>query len=80
MAPLAVGRLTEMIELGERVLAIELVVASQAVELRGPPALGDATRTVSELVRERVPFCGERDPIPADLEGVHGLIRSGALS
>jgi histidine ammonia-lyase len=64
----------------QRILAIELVVASQAIELRGPPALGGATRTVFELVRERVPFCGEGDPIPADLEGVRELIRSVGLS
>jgi histidine ammonia-lyase len=80
MAPLAARRLAEMVELGERVVAIELVIAAQAVELRALPALGAGTRRALALVRERVPFMGEGDPLPADLDPVRDLIRSGALS
>jgi len=80
MAPLAASRLAQMVELGERLVSIELVVAAQAVDLRNRPALGDATSRAYELVRARVPFTGMGDAVPQDLEPVRELIRSGALS
>jgi histidine ammonia-lyase len=76
MAPLAARRVAEMVELGERNVAIELVVAAQAVELRGAK-LGEGMRRVHELVRERVPFTGEGATVPPDLEPVRELVRSG---
>jgi histidine ammonia-lyase len=79
MAPLAARRLSEMVSLGERLVAIELVVAAQAVDLRGPPALGAGTRAAYELVRERVVFTDTGEPLPQDLEPVVELIRAGAL-
>ena len=79
MAPLAARRLAEMVALGERVVAIGLVIGAQAVELRAPPALGAGTARALGLVRERVPFMAEGDPLPADLEPVRDLIHSGAL-
>ena len=44
MAPLGARRLDEMVGLGERIAAIELIVAAQAVDLREPPALGRGDR------------------------------------
>jgi histidine ammonia-lyase len=79
MAPLAARRLGEMVELGARVVAIELVIACQAVDLRGRPALGAGTSRVYELVRERVPFTAEGETIPADLEPVVELVRSSRV-
>ncbi len=80
MAPLGARRTAEMVELGERIVAIELVVAAQGVELRGPPALGAGTRRAFDLVRERVPFSGRGDPLPSDLEPIRDLVRAGSLS
>jgi histidine ammonia-lyase len=80
MAPLSARRLAEMVGLGERLVAIELVIAAQAVDLRGRPALGAGTRRAYELVRERVAFSGSGEPVPQDLEPVRELIRSGAFS
>ncbi len=80
MAPLAARRLAEMVELGERLAAIELVIAAQAVDLRGRPRLGAGTARAYRMVRESVPFTGEGEPLPQDLEPVRELIRSGALS
>jgi histidine ammonia-lyase len=79
MAPLAARRLAELVALAERLVAVELVVASQAIDLRGRPALGAATGRAFELVRTRVPFTGEGEPPPPDLEPVVELIRTGAL-
>jgi histidine ammonia-lyase len=74
MAPLAARRLAEMVELGERIVAIELVVAAQGAELRGS-RLGEGARRVFELVRTRVPFTGAGATVPPDLEPVRDLLR-----
>ncbi len=80
MAPLSARRLAEQVALGERALAIELVIAAQAVDLRGRRPLGEGTAHAYALVRERVPFCGEGEPIPQDLEPLVELVRTGAFS
>ncbi len=77
MAPLSARRLAEMVELGERIVAIGLVVAAQAVELRAPAAMGTGTRRALELVRERVPFVGAGETLAPDLEPVRQLVRAG---
>jgi histidine ammonia-lyase len=79
MAALAARRLGEMVDLGERVVAIELVLAAQAVDLRGSRPLGAGTARAYEQVRERVPFMAENEPLPADLEPIRELVRSGTL-
>ena len=79
LAPLSARRLAEMVELGEHVLAIELVIACQAVDLRKGAGLGTGTRDAYQGVREVVPFMGEGDRIPHDLDPVRDLVRSGAL-
>ncbi len=79
MAPLAARRTADMVALGERVVAIELVLACQAVDLRRG-RLGSGTRRVYDAVRERVAFMGEGDAIPQDLEPVVELIRSANVA
>jgi histidine ammonia-lyase len=64
------------VELGERIVTIELVVAAQAVELRDPPALGVGTRRALELIREHVSFTSEGAALPPDLEPIRDLVRS----
>jgi histidine ammonia-lyase len=76
MAPLAARRLAEMVALGERLVAIELVVACQATDLRSGTRLGRGTRRVYELVRSVVPFTGEGDSPPQDLEPLLALLRA----
>jgi histidine ammonia-lyase len=80
MAPLAARRLADFVELGERLVAIELVIACQALDLRGPGRLGAGTKKAYDRVRAVVPFMDEGDPVPADLEPVRDLVRSGELS
>jgi len=79
MAPLGARRLAELVGLGERLAAIELVIAAQAVDLRGGGPLGSGTGGAHGLVRGLVPFCGEGEPIPQDLEPLVELVRSAAL-
>jgi histidine ammonia-lyase len=77
LAPLGARRLAEMVELGERVAAIELVVAAQAIDLRGRPQLGAATGTLYRGVRELIPVTSKGEPPPQDLEPVRQLVRRG---
>jgi histidine ammonia-lyase len=68
-----------MVELGERIAAIELVIAAQAVDLRKEARLGTGTQRVRDLVRERIPFARPGEPVPQDLEPIRNLVRSGEL-
>jgi histidine ammonia-lyase len=79
MAPLGARRLSEMVQLGERLGAIGFTVAAQAIDLREPSAMGAGTKRAYDLVRERVPFMGEGDALPADLGAVRDLILAGAF-
>ena len=77
MAPLAARRLEAMVELGARVVSIELMLAAQACDLRGT-RLGAGTGALRDTVRRFVPFLGEGDA-PPDLEPLVDEIRSGRL-
>jgi histidine ammonia-lyase len=79
MAPLAARRLAEMVELGESVVAIELVIAAQAVDLRRAARLGSGTAAAHARVRAIVPFLAEGEVLLPDLEPVRELIRTRAL-
>jgi histidine ammonia-lyase len=79
LAPLAARRLAQMVELGERLAAIELVVAAQAIDLRGQPLLGAATGRTYDAVRVVIPATSKGDPPPQDLEPVRRLVRDGAI-
>jgi histidine ammonia-lyase len=68
-----------MVALGESVVAIELVIAAQAVDLRRPARLGSGTAVAHARVREIVPFLAEGDVLLPDLEPVRALIRTRAL-
>lgn len=81
MAPLAARRLAEMVDLGARLATVELVVAAQAIDLRGTRArLGRGTRRAFARVRALVPFQGEGRPIVPDLEPLYGAFRSGRFA
>lgn len=78
MAPLAARRLSEQVALGARLVAIELLVAAQACDLRAE-SLGAGTAWAHAKIREVVPFVGEGDPLP-DLEPLVRLVRDGAFA
>ncbi|HEX6524502.1 MAG TPA: aromatic amino acid ammonia-lyase [Streptosporangiaceae bacterium] len=88
MAPLSARRLADMVSLSARVIAIELVVAAQAIDLRralswqGPGligALGSGTERAYRLVRELVPFVPADGTLPSDLEPLVELVARGDL-
>jgi histidine ammonia-lyase len=73
-------RLLEQLGRLRQLVAIELLVAAQALELRGPLALGAGTAAAYRTVRELVPALGEDRPLGVDVERLAdaGLAR-GAL-
>lgn len=77
LTSLGARRLTEMVDLGARIVAIELAVAAQAVDLRGASRLGTGTAAVHELVRKHLPFLRSGDSLPLPLEQLAAAVRSG---
>jgi histidine ammonia-lyase len=63
-APLSARRLSDQIALGRRIVAIELIVAAQATEIRGKSPLGKGTNGVRNVVRQFVPHLKPGDEIP----------------
>jgi histidine ammonia-lyase len=80
LAPLSARRLADQVELGERLVAIELVIAAQAVDRRGTLRLGRGTQRADASVRALVPETAKGEPPPQDLEPVRDLVRSGGLT
>ena len=83
MAPLAARRLAEQVACAERLVAIELVVAAQAVEVRhgrGAAPLGAPLRHVLGTVRTCVPFTDAGQTVPDDLEPVVEALRAGRFA
>ena len=79
LTPLAARRLAEMAALGSRVVAIELAVAAQAVDLRAMARRGAGTAHASAVVREHVPFLAADATVP-DLGSLVDAVRAGAFS
>jgi len=77
LTSLGARRLEEMVALGSRIVAIELAVAAQAVDLRDAPRLGTGVAAVHGLVREHVPFLRSGETLPLPLEQLASVVRSG---
>jgi histidine ammonia-lyase len=80
MAPLAARRLAEMADLAARVIALELFVAAQAVDLRQPRRLGEGTERAHRLVRQFVDFTSRGQLPAADLEPLVDAVRAGQFA
>ena len=78
--PLSGRRLAEQVDLGEAVVAIELLVSAQAVDTRAATPLGRGTAAAYERIREVVPKLAPGAPPPVDVEPVRRLIREGAFA
>jgi histidine ammonia-lyase len=77
--PLTARRLAEFLSLGEGIVAIELLVAAQAVDVRGLRPLGARTAQAHARIRERIPMLVAGEPPPTDVEPIRALIRTGAI-
>ncbi|MEQ1950197.1 histidine ammonia-lyase [Mesorhizobium sp. CN2-181] len=75
--PLAVAKCAEMIALWRRLIAFELMAATQAVDLRGGVALAAATRTIHAAVRAHVAMLRADRPLGIDAEALYAALSSG---
>jgi histidine ammonia-lyase len=80
LLPLSARRLAEVVELGEGVIAVELLVAAQAVDTRGSSPLGTGTGAAHARIREVVPATGPGAAPPVDVGPVRALIRAGLIT
>jgi histidine ammonia-lyase len=80
MAPLSVRVTSQLVGLMHRLVAIELVIAAQGVDLRGgPDRLGEGTRRAYEMVRERAPTLVDETEWNVDLDGLSASVGEGDL-
>lgn len=80
MAPLSARRLDEMVTLICRLVCAEVLVASQAIDLRRIGQLGRGTAIAYDLVRRHVPATSEGPCLPMDFESLVELVGSGDLA
>jgi len=69
----------EVVANAEVVVALEALVAAQALDLRAPLAAGPATGAARDAIRARVAFLEADREMRADIEAVTELVRDGAL-
>lgn len=71
----------EVLENVRKVVAIELLVAAQAIDMRegGVERMAPATRAAYDLIRERVPVQEHDRPLSPGMDAVDELVRSGEL-
>ena len=80
LLPLSARRLAEVVGLGEGIVAVELLVAAQAIDVRGSSPLGGRTGAAHDLVRGVIPAMAAGDAPPVDVGPIKDLIRSGAIA
>ena len=70
-----------MLDNVRHVLAIELLAAAQAIDLRpdGPARLGQRTSRAYAEIREHASYLAHDRPTSPDIEALTDLIRSGAI-
>lgn len=73
-------RVMQIHSLAVHVLAIELLVSAQAVELRGLQTAGSGVKRIWAKVREAVPFLEIGQALPRDLTGLVRQLNAGEYS
>jgi len=79
MGTIAARKAREIMENVRRVLAMEIMCACQAIDLRGNNGLGIGTKAAYELVREEVEKLVDDRPLYDDINRCEYLISSGKL-
>jgi histidine ammonia-lyase len=79
MGPIAARKALKVLENTERILGIEAMAASQALDLRKPLVPADGPNAARARLRQEVAFLSADRVLHEDLEGAARLVRSGAL-
>lgn len=81
MAPLAVSTTSALVSLVHRLIALELIIAAQAIDLRGgPEALGRGTGRAYAVVREFAGTLTDETEWNADVDGLTRLVGEAGLA
>ncbi len=79
MAPIAARQAAQVIENSTKVVAIELLTASQGLYLSGPLQPGTGVIQALEMVRRLVVPLDKDRPTTEDIESLTQLVKSGEL-
>ena len=79
MGTIAARKAREILGNVRRVLAIELMCACQAIDLRGDKGMGVGTRAAYDCVRAKIPYLTEDRPLYDDINRSEALIVDGSL-
>lgn len=79
MGPIAARKAQQILENAEQVLAIELLCAAQAADLRLPLLPADGARALRDAVRRRVAFLEEDREIHRDIRVMVAAVRDGSV-
>lgn len=72
-------KLWDVLENTARVIAVELVCAAQAVDLRAPDQPGAGTAAVLAAIRDRIPHLNEDRVLSGEIETAADMVRDGTL-
>ena len=72
-------KLRQIVEHAERILAIELMCAAQALEFRRPLRSSERIEEAHDEIRKVVPRLEQDRVLAPDIEALAGAIRSGKL-
>jgi histidine ammonia-lyase len=78
LLPQVVAKTAEIAERLHFLIAIELMVAAQALDLR-PAPLGQALQKIYQTVRTAVPMLDEDRAVGPDIEKIAALVRAGSI-
>jgi histidine ammonia-lyase len=78
-ATLSVDKAARIVDNCRYILAIELLTAAQAIDLRGRPQLGTGTAAAYAAVRSVAPFLCADELMAPYVEAVYRLLCSGTL-
>lgn len=79
MGTIAARKARSIMENTRRVIAMEMMCACQAIDLRGNKGLGKGTAPVYEVLRKLVPMLEEDRPLYDDINKCEGLIINGEI-
>ena len=79
MGTIAARKAREILENTRRVLAMEILAACQAIDLREEKALGQGTEIVYRIIRENIPALEEDRVMYKDLDRCNEILKSNIL-
>jgi histidine ammonia-lyase len=79
MSPNAGLKARAILQNTQRVLAIELVCSTQALDLRGPAKCGKGTRAAYNKIREKIPVVREDRVLSGDIEALANMISDSQI-